>query len=116
MASTLRLDMWFGRPVLKRAACGWLLARNSCVGITPPASKCEERPHCKGHRSIEPAGLLAVKCCNVGTGHSTSTSARHGIHEREATRSVSPDQHLARASGIYPTPVAGAHLVAISCN
>src|SRR5260370_551002 len=113
MARTLRLDMWFGRPVLKRAACSWLSARNSCVGITPPASKCEELPHWKGHRSIEQDGRLAVKCCNVGTGNSSSTSARPGIHESAATRSVSPDQHLASDSGIYLSPVAGVDLLEV---
>src|SRR6266480_3972574 len=43
MARTLRLVAWFGKPVLKRAACPWLAVRESCMGMTPPASKCKKR-------------------------------------------------------------------------
>src|SRR6266436_2745671 len=42
MARTLRLATWFGKPVLKRAACTWLAVRNSCIAMTPPASKCKK--------------------------------------------------------------------------
>src|SRR6266478_2005142 len=53
MARTLRLDVCFGKPVLRLADCTSFSACNSGIGITPPASKCEELPYWQRHRSIE---------------------------------------------------------------